>query len=396
MRVDVISWKKIFYAVLAAEFLALTGFGTSMPITPLYLQDLGVTEQAALNMWVGAVNFGTCFALAFMAPIWGRLADSYGRKSMLLRALAGGGLIIFMIGFTQTPTQFLILRVFQGAITGTVAAANVLIASVVPEEETGLRLGLLQMGIALGNSLGPLMGGYLADSIGHRFTFFVTSILLVLAAVIVHYGVKESFQPLAVKKFSVKSLLPDIRPLLESHVILTLVMLAGLVQLGIAFVIPILPLYVQEIVGGYRVASTTGLILGVSALASALASALTSRVASRLGSSRLLVISFFLAGAFHIPQALAWSADSLMVSRVLTAIMLGMAIPLINILLAQNTEKSRQGSIYGLAASTNAVGMAAGPMIAAVVAVVAGYKAVFLCAALILVGAAWLAWKALR
>jgi DHA1 family multidrug resistance protein-like MFS transporter len=390
-------WQKTFYAVLLAEFLALTGFGTSMPITPLFLQDLGVKEQAALNVWVGAVNFATSFSLALMAPIWGRLADSYGRKSMLLRALAGGGAIIFLIGFTQTPAQFMLLRVFQGALTGTVAAATVLVASVVPENETGLRLGLLQTGIALGNSLGPLIGGYLADAIGNRYTFFVTSLLLVVAALIVHYGVKESFQrKLPAAKFSVKNLLPDMRPLLESHAILTLVILAGLVQLGIAFVIPILPLFVQEIVGGYRVASTTGLILGAAALASALASALTSRVASRLGSVRLLCLSFFFAGAFHIPQAFAWSADSLLLFRMMTAIMLGMAIPLINILLAQHADKARQGSIYGLAASTNAVGMAVGPMIAAVVAVIAGYQAVFLCAAVILCGAAWLARKALR
>jgi DHA1 family multidrug resistance protein-like MFS transporter len=389
-------WKKTFYAVLLAEFLALTGFGTSMPITPLFLHDLGVREAAALNIWVGAVNFATSFALAFMAPIWGRLADSYGRKSMLLRALAGGGVIIFLIGFAQTPAQFLLLRIFQGALTGTVAAATVLVASVVPEKEIGFRLGLLQTGIALGNSLGPLMGGYTADAIGNRYTFFVTSVLLVAAAAIVHFWVRESFQYKPPAKFSVKNLLPDLRPLVESRAILTLVILAGFVQLGIAFVIPIMPLFVREIIGDYRVASTTGLILGTAALASALASALTSRVASGLGSTRLLGFSFLLAGAFHIPQAFAWSADSLLVSRMLTAIMLGMAIPLINILLAQHVDKARQGSIYGLAASTNAVGMAVGPLIASIVAVIAGYQAVFLCAAAILCGSAWLAWRALR
>jgi MFS family permease len=74
--------------------------------------------------------------------------------------------IIFLIGFTQTPAQFLFLRVFQGALTGTVAAATVLVTSVVPENEIGFLLGLLQTGIALGNSLGPPMGGYLADAIG--------------------------------------------------------------------------------------------------------------------------------------------------------------------------------------------------------------------------------------
>jgi DHA1 family multidrug resistance protein-like MFS transporter len=315
---------------------------------------------------------------------------------MLLRALAGGGLVIFLIGFAQTPAQFLVLRVLQGAVTGTVAAATVFVATVVPEEEVGLRLGLLQTAIAVGNSLGPLAGGYMAEAIGHRFTFFVTSLMLILAALVIQFWAKETFVPTPPKRFTLRSMLPDIRPVLDSRAVLTLVILAGLIQTGIAFVIPILPLYVQEISNGVRVASTTGLILGVSALASAAASALTSLVARRIGSAQLLALSFLLAALFHIPQAFAWSTDSLLVSRVLTAIMLGMAIPLINILLAQNTEKSRQGSIYGLAASTNAIGLAAGPMIAAAVAVALGYKAVFISAGLILAGAAWLAWKTLR
>ncbi|MDR1932166.1 MAG: MFS transporter [Spirochaetales bacterium] len=389
-------WKKTFYAILAAELLAIAGFGTSTPIIPLFLQDLGVTEQASLNMWVGAVNFASSFSLALMAPIWGRLADSYGRKSMLLRAMAGGSLVIFLIGFTTTPLQFLILRVFQGAITGTIAAANVLVAGVVPEEEIGFRLGLLQTVVSVGNSLGPLMGGFMADSFGHRITFFATSVLLLLAAFIVHRWVREPFLPKRPEKFRAGTFIPDIKPLFESKVILTLVILAGLIQTGISFVVPILPLYVQQIAGGYKVATTTGIIIGVSAMASAAASAAASRIALRMGSVRLLFLSFFLAAAFHVPQAFAWSSNALLVFRTLTAIMLGMAIPLINILLARNTEKSKQGSIYGLAAATGAVGLAAGPMISAIVAVSAGYRAVFLCAAGILAGSAWLTRRALR
>jgi MFS family permease len=193
-----------------------------------------------------------------------------------------------------------------------------------------------------------------------------------------------------------QTLIPDFRPLFESRTILTLVILAGLIQMGISFVLPILPLYVQQITEGYKVASTTGLIIGVSAMASAIASAFASRIASRVGAVQLLFFSFLLAAAFHVPQAFAISADFLLVFRTLTAVMLGMAIPLINILLAQNTEKSRQGSVYGLASSTYAVGLAAGPMISAVVAIGAGYRAVFFCAALILAGSAWLTRSSFR
>jgi DHA1 family multidrug resistance protein-like MFS transporter len=388
-----ISWKKSFYAILAAEFLAIAGFGTSTPIIPFFLHDLGVGDKDSLKLWVGAVNFASSFSLALMAPIWGRLADSYGRKSMLLRSMAGGGLIIFLIGFTTSPLQFLLLRILQGAVTGTIAAANVMVAGLAPEEEVGFRLGLLQTVISVGNSLGPLLGGFMSDAFGHRVNFFATSGLLLLAAFITRRWAKETFVPKRPDKFKLTTLVPDLRPLSGSRTIFVLVILAGLIQAGISFVIPILPLYVQEIVGGYKAASATGIIIGVSAMASALASAGASRAASFVGSSRLLFFSFFLAAVFHIPQAFSWSLGALMVFRTLTAIMLGMAIPLINILLAENTAKANQGSVYGLAAAMNAVGLAAGPMISAVVAVGAGYRVVFFFAAFILGVSAWLTYK---
>jgi DHA1 family multidrug resistance protein-like MFS transporter len=240
------------------------------------------------------------------------------------------------------------------------------------------------------------MGGYMADAFGHRVTFFATALLLVVAALIVRRWVKETFIPKRPEKFKLRSLVPDMRPLFDAKIILALVVLSGLIQTGISFVVPILPLYVQQITDGYKVASTTGLIIGVSAMASALASAAASRIAFRIGSARLLFLSFFLAALFHIPQAFAWSTGALLVFRMLSAIMLGMAIPLINSLLAVNAEKSKQGSIYGLAASMSAVGLAAGPMISAVVAVSAGYKAVFICAAVILAASAWLARRTLK
>jgi DHA1 family multidrug resistance protein-like MFS transporter len=390
-------WKRNYYAILVAEFLAIAGFGTSTPILPYFLQDMGVVERDSLNLWVGAINFFTSFALAAMAPVWGKLSDSYGRKSMLLRAMYGGGIAVFLVGLCTSPFQVLVLRVFQGAVTGTIAAATVMVASIVPQEEVGFRLGLLQMVISLGNSLGPLAGGFMADIFGNRVTYFCTAGFLVLAGFIVGRWARDSFIPPKKVRFSLRDIFPDVRPLFESRSILVLVALAGLVQTGIAFVIPILPLYVQVIMGGGNVASVSGAIIGVSALSSAAASAAVGRVAHRFGGYvRLLFWSFFLAAVFHIPQAFSATAQGLLASRVFTAVALGMAIPVINILLAQKVDKARQGAIYGLAASSNAVGLAVGPMLSAVVAVAAGYKAVFFSAAFILAVSAFVTWKTLR
>ena len=110
-------------------------------------------------MYVGLIQSLPAISLAVMAPIWGSLADNYGRKPMLLRAMFGGAAIMVLQGLVTSPWQLLALRIIQGCITGTVAAATVLLASAAPKEEVGYGLGLLQMAVYLGSSLGPMLGG---------------------------------------------------------------------------------------------------------------------------------------------------------------------------------------------------------------------------------------------
>ncbi len=153
-------WKITLYAVLAAELLAVTGFNTSGPIIPFFLQDLGVRDQLHIKFFTGLINALPAITLAVAAPIWGNLADNYGRKPMLLRAMFGGVIVLVLQGFVVDPWTLLVLKMIQGAITGTVAAATVMVASIAPEEEAGSSLGLLQMAVFLGASVGPMFGGF--------------------------------------------------------------------------------------------------------------------------------------------------------------------------------------------------------------------------------------------
>ncbi|MEJ5189951.1 MAG: MFS transporter, partial [Breznakiellaceae bacterium] len=107
---------------------------------------------------------------------------------MLLRAMFGGTILVALQGLSQTPEQLLVFKTLQGAVTGTIAAAMVLVASISPEKERAYALGLLQMAVFLGNSLGPLVGGYISDSFGHRINFFITAFLLFLGGCIVLWG----------------------------------------------------------------------------------------------------------------------------------------------------------------------------------------------------------------
>src|SRR5699024_3244043 len=131
--------------------------------------------------------------MAITSPIWGALADRKGRKPMLLRAQFASFVTIGLAALVVSPMQMLGLRVIEGALAGTVAAATALVAVTMPKERLGYGLGLIQTAVFSGAAVGPLIGGVLADQIGYRWTFGVASLMLLGAGLITLFFVQEKF-----------------------------------------------------------------------------------------------------------------------------------------------------------------------------------------------------------
>jgi DHA1 family multidrug resistance protein-like MFS transporter len=381
-------WKRTLFAIGAAELLAVAGFSTSTPIIPLFLQDMGVSDPVRLKFLTGLLQALPSLSLVFFSPIWGSLADSYGRKPMLLRAMFGGTVVMLLQGLVTAPWQLLVLRTLQGCITGTIAAATILVASVAPREEVGYSLGLLQMAIFLGASIGPLIGGVIADLVGRRVNFFVTSILLLAAGIIVARFAEDNFTPPADRKSIFRSMMPDFRPLASSRALLSLLAVIAADQIAGSILNPFLPLIIQKLTAGSGlVGSTTGVILGLGAVSSALAAFSIGRVSYRLGYKRTLVVCMIGASVFMIPQAFARSPLQLLLLRIASCFFVGGNLPSANALIAQRAEQGKQGSIYGLSSSISSGSNALGPVIGASIAMTAGFGAVFLTTAGILAAA---------
>ncbi|MGH7785970.1 MAG: MFS transporter, partial [Candidatus Binatia bacterium] len=77
------------WAVCAAQFLTLAGMTAVLPLIPLYLQQIGVVERAALKYWTGALGAAPFAVAVFATPIWGALGDRIGYKPMVVRSVAG-------------------------------------------------------------------------------------------------------------------------------------------------------------------------------------------------------------------------------------------------------------------------------------------------------------------
>jgi DHA1 family multidrug resistance protein-like MFS transporter len=365
--------------------MAIAGFALSMPVIPLFLaEDIGIADPAALKMWVGLIHSSAAVALAIFAPIWGRLADLFSRRMMLLRAMFGGALVISLMVFVQSPWQLLILRTIQGCFTGTVAAATVLTAGIAPAAQAALALGLLQTGVAVGNSIGPLIGGVLSDFLGRRLAFLSTGLVLAGAGLIVLKGVDDDSHLQRRRRGERFRLFPEIGPILRSPALISLMITTFVIQAANSIAAPMLPLFLRELAEGSRyIGSATGIVLGVGAGATALASVAAGKFSGRFGYWRTLVICLAAGALFTVPQAFVTSIVQLTLFRALSSFCLGGSIPVLNAIIAVSAGKDHLGSIYGFNSSVSSAGGALGPVIGSLAAMVS-YRMVFLTTAILL------------
>ena len=141
----------------------------------------GVQGHAAIVQWSG-IAYGVSFLGAgIMAPIWGKLADLYGRKLILMRASLALAICMSLIGMAQNIWQLVGLRLLAGLLGGYASGAVVLVATQTPKERSGWALGMLSTGTMAGTLLGPLIGGGLPGLIGVRATFFLAGGVIFVA-----------------------------------------------------------------------------------------------------------------------------------------------------------------------------------------------------------------------
>ena len=184
------SWQRTLYIMFASQFMVAVGFSSIFPFLPFYVEELGTNTNLSLEFLSGLVYSSQAFTMMIAAPVWGMLADRMGRKLMVERAMFGGSVLLLLMAFVQSAEHLVLLRAIQGMVTGTVAAANALVASEAPRKHMGYAMGLLQVGFGAGLAIGPLIGGSVADALGYSVTFYVTATLLFLAGVLVIVCVK--------------------------------------------------------------------------------------------------------------------------------------------------------------------------------------------------------------
>ena len=169
-----VDWRRNLYVLFMVQVLSVAGFSLVFPFLPLYVAELGVATKGSVAFWSGLVFSAQAVTMMVSSPIWGAVADRYGRKPMLVRATLGGAVMVVLMGFAQSAEQLVLIRIVQGMLTGVVSATSALVAATVPKEKSGESLGLIQTGIWVGVAVGPLIGGLVSVALGYRASFWIT------------------------------------------------------------------------------------------------------------------------------------------------------------------------------------------------------------------------------
>jgi len=366
-------WQKTLYIMFAAQLLSIIGFAFVLPFLPFYIRELGVTDERLVPVWAGVQAASASLVMAFFSPLWGWLADRYGRKIMVERAMFGGAVITFAMGLVGNVWQLLFLRLLSGATTGTISASIAMISTIVPKQKLGYSLGLMQVAVFLGMTLGPWIGGLLADAVGYRLTFMIGGGILLVGGALVLIGTRERF------------IRPSEEALGKNGRLFSLLAYGGFPAMlaiffffhfTIYFVMPILPLFIETMIDPHQggVASTTGLLFAVSGGAAALAAGGIGYLSDRSGYKTILMISLFLTAFGILLHGAAQNVAHLVLLRILYGLAAGGILPTMNALVGRLIPPDSYGKAYGLTSSMTCLGMAAGPFFGGILAAWWGYR----------------------
>jgi MFS family permease len=369
------SWQRDLYILWVCCFVLQLGFSLIMPFLSLYLEDLGV-HGPTVDMWSGVIFSANFLMMAIFSPIWGGLSDRTGRKPMMLRSAFGMGLVVWLMGLVHSPWQLLITRLLQGTMAGFMPASTAYMAGIAPRDKVGQALGLLSTGSIAGTVLGPLVGGALADVMGYRPIFYLTSLGCFLAGLGVWLTIKEEFTPVARKQTD--GLMGDLAMARRYPVVIAMLVVLFMNMFSMMTAEPILARYLQTLnAPAAWISFLSGVVFSMTGVANMVVAPISGRITDRVGSKQLLVICLAGASVLYIVQGLATATWHMIILRFVLGVFTGGLMPAVNGLIARTVPKDAQGRIFGLTNSAICIGMTVGPLVGGFVAESFGLRAVF-------------------
>ncbi len=370
-----ISWRRNLFAITAASFIGFAGFTLVMPFLPLYFEQLGVKGVADLAFWSGISLGVTPGITALLSPLWGRIADRYGRKILVERSLICFVVTMIAMGYVWSPYHVFGLRVLQGFFAGYGALSLAMAADSAPPGRMASAIGMVQTAQRLGPALGPVIGGVLAQTAGLRRAFWFAGGFYAVGFVLVFATYREPAivhahtSPTDAASRAGSGGRVSFREVLAFEYFLIVIVVISALQFVDRSLGPILPLYVAQVgVPDDRVPLISALLFALLAAAAALGDHWCGKLLRRHPPRTVIAAGSGVAGAGMLLFMLAPFVPMLAIAVALFGVAVGAAMTAAYTTAGSIIPMSARGTGFGLLTSASLTAMSISPAAAGFIA----------------------------
>ncbi|HVF69519.1 MAG TPA: MFS transporter [Xanthomonadales bacterium] len=371
--------RNLFIIVLIA-LVNMIGYGIIIPILYAYSKKFGLSD----------FDNGLLFALFSICqfistPIIGRLSDKYGRRPMLLISIAGTAVSFFMTAFAPNAFILFASRALDGLTAGNIPVAFAVISDSTKPEDRAKAFGMIGSALSFGFVLGPALAAFTVG-FGAAVPFIIAGVITTIAVILTALYLPETNKHMGeVQKGKLFDFPKIWRTLFDPNVGTTFIIsLVFFMAFACAIIYGFQPFTLNVLkVSQFQNAILFTMFGAVGLIAQ---NFIVARVSKAFGMKRAFTYSMLATALSFVIMFFSQALPLFVVASILLAIANSVAQTLIPTILSQEADEKSQGTIMGLNASYQSIGMIIGPVLGGAVATFAipwtfmtGAALVFVC-----------------
>lgn len=331
---------------LVVVFIDVIGFGLLIPVIPRLIEEVGhvgLDGAARIGGWLFAVY---SLAQFIFAPLAGALSDRFGRRPLLLIAIAGLAVDYTVQALAPTLFWLFAARLMSGVCGSSHVIASACIADVSSPDQRAKSFGWMSAMFGLGFVLGPAIGGFLGE-FGTRVPFWCAAVLCGVNLLFGLIGLPETLPRDKRRAFAWREANPlgVLVVFARFTGVLPLAAVMALFLFGTSIYAAIWPFWGMA---KYDWSGTTiGLTLAASGLTVALMQAFaTGPAVARWGERKMAMLGLAVAAATCVGFGLAPTTGVVVILLIVNAVE-GLAHPMLTALMSKAVPEDTQGALQG-------------------------------------------------